>query len=196
MKKINAEQAEKIKDTQLSNALKRLKEGKSLTLGELRLIQEATGERKHGMASTIGQAAARLKIPVEIIKIAKRGGCDAFRGSRIDCDKLKEWLDTNDVKKLQAEANMKQLQLEIKRGQYLELDAVRSAVSRHVTTARSVMHGKGYGLAMILASMTGADPIMIEEKIRARDKEVIAELHVRGLSIESVKCECGKEIRL
>lgn len=91
---------------------------------------------------------------------------------------------------------MKQLQLAIKRGEYYLADDVRRRVRLHITTARSVMSGKAYGLAMILASLTGADAVEIEQRIRARDKEVIQELHSSPVAVETVKCECGKEIKL
>ena len=40
----------------------------------------------------MSQAAGRSGIPIGAIKAAKRAGCDAFRGSRVHLEKLREWL--------------------------------------------------------------------------------------------------------
>lgn len=40
-------------------------------------------------------AAAGLKIPIELLKIAKSMGCEAFRGSRVYGIPLRKWLDDN-----------------------------------------------------------------------------------------------------
>ena len=40
------------------------------------------------VADSIAAAASRLGVPVEAVKMAKRAGCTAFRGSRVHLDEL------------------------------------------------------------------------------------------------------------
>jgi hypothetical protein len=44
------------------------------------------------VVDSMAAASARLSVPIETIKAAKRGGCEAFRGSRVHLGKLREWL--------------------------------------------------------------------------------------------------------
>jgi hypothetical protein len=44
------------------------------------------------VADSMAAASARLGVPIEAVKAAKRGGCEAFRGSRVHLGKLREWL--------------------------------------------------------------------------------------------------------
>ena len=44
------------------------------------------------VADSMAAAASGLGVPLEVVKIAKRAGCDAFRGSRVHLGKLREWL--------------------------------------------------------------------------------------------------------
>src|SRR5260370_31924474 len=44
------------------------------------------------VCDSMSQAAGRSGIPIGAIKAAKRAGCDAFRGSRVHLEKLREWL--------------------------------------------------------------------------------------------------------
>jgi hypothetical protein len=40
-------------------------------------------------------ASARSGIGVELLRAARTAGCEAFKGSRVNLDMLKEWLDEN-----------------------------------------------------------------------------------------------------
>jgi hypothetical protein len=42
------------------------------------------------VADSMANAAARIGVPIEVIKAAKRGGSTAFRGSRINLTRLRE----------------------------------------------------------------------------------------------------------
>jgi hypothetical protein len=44
------------------------------------------------VADSMAAAASRLGVPLQAVKVAKRTGCDAFRGSRVHLGKLREWL--------------------------------------------------------------------------------------------------------
>jgi hypothetical protein len=44
------------------------------------------------IADSMANAAARIGVPIEVIKAAKRGGSTAFRGSRINITQLREEL--------------------------------------------------------------------------------------------------------
>jgi hypothetical protein len=44
------------------------------------------------VADSMSAAAGRTGIPIGVIRAAKRGGCDAFRGSRVNLARLREWL--------------------------------------------------------------------------------------------------------
>jgi len=44
------------------------------------------------VADSMAAAASRLGVPLEAVKMAKRAGCKAFRGSRVHLGKLREWL--------------------------------------------------------------------------------------------------------
>ncbi len=156
MRKISQEQAEKIRDVQLANAMKRLKEGKPLSLGEQRLVDQATGERKHGTAPTMAQASKRMGLPIEILKAAKRAGAPGFKYSRVDCDAVSGWLENNKpavagdrtsaegakLRKLNAEADTKEFLLAIKMGQYLLKAAVENTVARCLGSVRSLLQQK------------------------------------------------------
>jgi hypothetical protein len=41
---------------------------------------------------SMGAAVGRLGVPLEAVKRAKREGCDALKGSRVDIEKLSKWL--------------------------------------------------------------------------------------------------------
>ena len=199
---------------ELAGAIKRFHAGKRLTAPECKLILACApnprGRPEVESYQSIGEAASKMAIPMGHLKALKRMGCPAFRGSRVYPADLRDWLDANPVDELKllspmdmeklrgmkAVRSKHELANDIRRGEYFRKDTVCSRLAMHVATARSVMTGKGSGLAMILASVTGADPIMIEDKIRERDDEVIAAMHVDPWATRSVKCECGKEIEL
>ena len=44
------------------------------------------------VVDSMAAAASRLGVPLEAVKLAKRAGCDAFRGSRVHLGKLRQWL--------------------------------------------------------------------------------------------------------
>lgn len=209
-KTINKSDMDQVNNARMQNILKKVASGKSLTSTEERFLNECRSGGFIGNVNTILEASKKLGVPVNILKTAKRLHAPGFEKSHINCDTLKAWMDANPTaltdqmtpmekqkfRKLKAEADRKEFELSVRRGEFMSKDAVRSTMARHITTARSVMSGKGSGLAMILASLTGADATMIEEKIKARDKEVIAELHIAGTSVRSVTCTCGKEIAI
>ena len=199
---------EKIKQARLAVAMKKLQAGGSLTLAEVRLIEEMKEGGRLGTAPTIAVASKRLSVPVVELKAAKRAGCPGFKHSRVDCDAVKSWLEKNPIKidehmrpmerqkfrKLKADADAKEFQLQVRKGEYLPRSEVRSMNTRAVATARSVMHGKASGLALVLASLTGADPVAIEERIKESFREIIAELHRAPCVVKTVTCkQCGKE---
>lgn len=160
------------------------------------------------MADTLGQAAALLGVPVAILKAAKRQGAPGFSHSRVDVAVLGPWLKANPIqedasmtpmerqkfRKLKADADMKEHHLAVRRGEFLPRAEVRSLNTRAVATARSVMTGKASGLALVLASLTGADPVAIEERIKESFREIISELNRAPCVVRSVTCkQCGKE---
>lgn len=163
------------------------------------------------LAETMGQAAALMGVPVAILKAAKRQGAPGFVGSRVDMPKLSEWLKANPLqedsamgpmerqkfRKLKADADAKEFALQVKRGDYLHKDEVKSAVMRSVAAARSALRGKASGLSITLASMTGADPVALEERIQESNRDVISELHRAPFGNSVVRCEkCGHEQKL
>jgi len=59
--------------------------------------------KKHGVSTwydSIAQCAAVEKIPIAVLKAAKRAGCPNFRGSRVDSVGLTKWIadHSDDVK--------------------------------------------------------------------------------------------------
>lgn len=201
--------------TELAGAIKKAQDKKRLTINEVRLILQCApnpeGRPKNDdVYETMAIASQKTAIPISQLKAMKRMGCPAFVGGRIHASVLREWLETNQVdqmsllspldleklKGMQVQRKDREVKAAQRRGELVELEVVKQRLAKHITTARSVMRGKGNGLAMTLASLTGADPIAIEEKILARDNEVISELHVRGMVAESVKCECGKDVKI
>jgi hypothetical protein len=46
------------------------------------------------VADSMANAAARLGVPLEAVKMAKRAGCDAFKGSRVNLGRLQKFFMT------------------------------------------------------------------------------------------------------
>jgi hypothetical protein len=100
MPKITPEQAEQIRAARLAAAVKKVKEGKSLTLGEQRLIDSMTEPDRADTAtwpnwvSSIAQAAAIMGVPKSTLRAAKAQGCPAFRHSRVSPKMALEWIES------------------------------------------------------------------------------------------------------
>ena len=45
----------------------------------------------------MAQAAAVMGLDIGVLKAAKRAGCKAFRGTRVWCRELRDWLKANEV---------------------------------------------------------------------------------------------------
>jgi hypothetical protein len=103
---LTPEQLGKLKNANLSNLVKKLKAGKTLTAAEIKLIDAAeieTSSRKDkeekskipDVAQSMKQAEAFWGISVSTMRIAKAAGCPAFVQHRIHRDALVEWLEKN-----------------------------------------------------------------------------------------------------
>lgn len=96
--RISKDDGEKIKKAQLANAINKVQAGKSLTLGEQRLIDESTGDTQDeeipqksydslaGIVSVFGLNRGE-------VSAAKKEGCPAFRNGRIYTIPLIRWLN-------------------------------------------------------------------------------------------------------
>lgn len=156
---------------------------------------------KH-IVDTLGQASAILGVTVAVLKAAKRQGAPGFKHSRVDCAALGPWLKEHPIKepelskmdeqkfrKLKADADMKEHHLAVRRGQYLLAEDVRRAWSFQIRTARSVLDGETSRLALVLASITGADPAEIEERIKEANRTFIAEMHRSAWTVKGILCD-------
>ncbi len=68
---------------QIGNALEKVRDGKAITSGEQRLIDEASKPRVQRSFDTFQQAAAALGISAAVLRRAKRNGLPGFSHGRI-----------------------------------------------------------------------------------------------------------------
>jgi len=203
------------KANSILDAVTRHKSGKKISQNDAEMILECV-PRQSGRPKSIDAesfesmavASVKMGIPLSQLKAMKRMGCPAFRGTRVYRVAVLEWIEKNPIdeaklmspmdrqklRKHKADADAKEFQLQVRKGEYLPRAEVRSLNTRAVATARSVMSGKASGLALVLASLTGADPVAIEERIKESFREIIAELHRAPCVVKIVTCkQCGKE---
>ena len=101
------------------------------------------------------QAAAALNVSTEVLRAAKNAGCLGFKSSRIDINLVGAFLKTfkpqpeptggiaeAKLRKLSAEADMKELLVAVKRGQYLLKAAVENTVARCHGSVRAILQQK------------------------------------------------------
>ena len=155
-KTLSENELSEIKQAQLKNILQKVKDGKGLTQTEQRLVQEFKEGASFGTVPTLVQAARKLGSTVEELKAARKAGSPGFQSGRINCDKVKAWMDANPaalkdsltrmerakLKKLEAEADTKRLKADILKGQYLLKAAVENTVARALGNVRSLLQQK------------------------------------------------------
>jgi len=99
--KLSKNQLDAIRHNQLSNAIRKINEGKTITAREEQLIAEAAGrekskpacERVQVMVPNMQVAANNLGLRRETLRMAKEKGCPAFRGNGcVHTGELLEWL--------------------------------------------------------------------------------------------------------
>jgi hypothetical protein len=152
---ISADIAEKIRNANLSNLIKKVKSGKTLTAAEIKLIDEAESQtaRKGSAtpkipdtAQSMSQAASIWGIPKNILRVAKASGCPAFVEHRIHRDALLKWLDENpdtatkgetisdasELKrqKLQAEVELLRVKIDMQKRDLITMAEARAEWSR------------------------------------------------------------------
>ena len=97
--RLTREQAAQIRAARLAAAVRKVKEGKALTLGEQTLIDSMTEPDRADRAtwpkwcSSQAQAAAVTGIPLAAVRAAKRQGCPAFDHSRVNPRAMVEWME-------------------------------------------------------------------------------------------------------
>lgn len=102
---------------------------------------------------TLGQASKLLKLPIEVLKWAKREGCPYFPGSRVTGDVI-DWLKDNPYPTSTAELPAKELlerkriqkqnrdldtKHDIKMGKYVLRDEAKSSWSKAMDGVQKVM---------------------------------------------------------
>lgn len=97
---ISKEQSEQITRARIAATLRKLKDGKSLTAAEHKLIEEnsQSGDETGRSAwpewcSSMAQAAAVMGIPKARLKSAKERGADGFDHSRVNPRRVAAWMD-------------------------------------------------------------------------------------------------------
>lgn len=102
-------QLETIRKRQARLLLQKLDQQRPLTPGEMAIVEKFFGAASPASAeasarqggtdpkqptsyASMGQAAAALKLPLEVLKLAKRQGCPAFRANRVYRVELIDWL--------------------------------------------------------------------------------------------------------
>jgi hypothetical protein len=53
------------------------------------------GNKKRAVCESIGIASVRTGIPIDVLRAARAAGCPNFRGGRVYCDGLVEWISAN-----------------------------------------------------------------------------------------------------
>ena len=155
-KTLSDSELHEIKQAQLKNILQKVKDGKGLTQTEQRLVQEFKEGDILGTVPTLIQAARKLGASVAEVIAARKAGSPGFRSGRINCDKVKAWMDANPaalkdsmtrmerakLKRAEAEADMKRFKADVLKGQYLLKSAVENTVARTLGGARSLLQQK------------------------------------------------------
>jgi len=97
---ITKEQSEQITRARIAATLKKLKEGKSLTAAEHKLIEESTEQPNPSeraswpeSCSSMAQAAAVMGVPKARLKLAKERGAPGFIHSRVNPRMVASWFD-------------------------------------------------------------------------------------------------------
>jgi len=113
--------------------------GAELSEGESKRLAEYEAESKRPeYADSMEAAASMVGLPLSILKLAKKKGCTAFRGSRVYLEDLEKFIDVTDLD-LEGVSESEKLDLDIKReqlrkrrfdnevseGQYLKRDELR-----------------------------------------------------------------------
>lgn len=159
---IDASTAQKIRDADLANILKKVKAGKTLTREERERIESATiaapgpkGKEKLGIAPTLSAAASVTGLDPDVIAEAKNCACKAFRTrGDVDCDALLNWLcygqnlklvsgainrTFEEALKARADRKMKEHRLDVAKRETIPVDEVKRTYTRSVIAAKSKM---------------------------------------------------------
>jgi hypothetical protein len=111
------------------------------------------------VADSMAAAAARLNVPLEVVKQAKREGCTAFKGSRVHLRELAGAIASPVEQPSTAEVLLimvKQIVRRIKAVESLPLNAARK---REIGNLTEAIHN-GFGLALSILELDNVDQFL------------------------------------
>lgn len=211
---ISPEQADQIRKARVGAVLKKLREGKSITAAEQRLIDENTAKpkekrekgrpRQHSESlpvyDSMNSCAASTGIPLALLKRSKKKGCPAFRATRVYLGELLPWLfaqgDDAAVGNwadalVEAKAKRERLKLDREKGEVISRDLVKSAVQTGVS---AVFAGLDKRFVNELPPvLKGLDELAIRDRVRSSIEKLKADLRVEFARIEEIKEESPDE---
>lgn len=158
---ISPEQADQIRKARVGAVLKKLREGKSITAVEQKLIEENTEKpapkpekgrpRQHAQTlpvyDSMHSCSAATNIPLTVLKRLKKSGCPAFRATRVYLGELLQWLFNQGEDSeggnwaealLEAKAKRERLKLENEKGILIRRDLVVAAFGRIASRIASI----------------------------------------------------------
>lgn len=207
---ISPDQAEQIRKARVGAVLKKIKDGKSITASEQRLLDEASTPKKEArkvgrpkvhsetlpVYGSMAACASATGIPMVILKRSKKSGCPAFRATRVHLSELLPWLfaqgDDAAVGNwadalVEAKAKRERLKLEREKGEAISRDLVKSAVQCGVS---AVFAGLDKRFVNELPPvLKGLDEIAIRDRVRTSIEKLKADLRVEFARIEEIKEE-------
>jgi len=211
---ISPEQADQIRKARVGAVLKKLRDGKSITAAEQRLIEENTEKPKEKrekgrprehletlpVYGSMQACASATGIPLQVLKRSKKKGCPAFRATRVHLGELLPWLfaqgDDAAVGNwadalVEAKAKRERLKLEREKGEAIGRDLVKSAVQCGVS---AVFAGLDKRFVNELPPvLKGLDELAIRDRVRTSIEKLKADLRVEFARIEEIKEENADE---
>lgn len=185
----------------LSEILKRLNAGKSLSSGDQafcqRLIEaNAPGRPRQGadayklpVYSSMQECAGATPIPLSLLKQAKRSGCAAFKWNRVDLAEFLKWLFSEQGQNAGGEASGKDWSNELKMWLAKRAKIAHDRDARLTLSIDQARHDINAGSAFYFAHwdrmtdelpavLKGLDAVAIRERFRSEGEKFKADLRV------------------
>jgi len=205
---ISPEQADQIRKARVGAILKKLKEGKSITAAEQRLLDENTEKpkekqkrgrpREHAQTlpsyDSMNSCSAATGIPLMVLKRSKKAGCHAFRSTRVYLGELLPWLFAQGEDAavgnwadalVEAKAKRERLKLEREKGEVIGRDLVKSAVQTGVAAVFSGLDKRFVN--ELPPVLKGLEELAIRDRVRGAIERLKADLMTEFAKIEKIK---------
>ena len=111
------------------------------------------------VADSMAAAAARLDVPLEVVKQAKREGCTAFKGSRVHLRELAEAIASLVEQPSTAEVLLIMIKEIVRRIKAVESLPLNAARKREIGNLTETIHN-GFGLSLAILEPGNVDQFL------------------------------------